>query len=31
MQKIGMRYWREVPSTEVPGTTVTFYELDTPA
>ena len=31
MQKIGMRYWREVPSAEVPGTTVTFYELDAPA
>lgn len=31
MQKIGMRYWREVPSTEAPGTTLTFYELDAPA
>ena len=30
MQKIGMRYWREVPSTEVPGVTLTFYELSAP-
>ncbi len=30
MQKIGMHHWRELPSTEVPGATVTFYELDAP-
>jgi RimJ/RimL family protein N-acetyltransferase len=31
MQRIGMRYWREVANPEVPGTTHTFYELDAPA
>jgi RimJ/RimL family protein N-acetyltransferase len=31
MQKIGMHYWREVPSKEVPGSTVTFYELSASA
>jgi RimJ/RimL family protein N-acetyltransferase len=27
MEKIGMRWWREVPHTEVPGATVTMYEI----
>jgi len=27
MEKIGMKYWQEVPNTEVPGTTVTLYEI----
>jgi RimJ/RimL family protein N-acetyltransferase len=31
MQNIGMDYWREVPNNEVPGTTVTLYELSAPA
>jgi RimJ/RimL family protein N-acetyltransferase len=30
MQKIGMHYWREEPSKEVPDTMVTFYELSAP-
>ncbi len=30
MQKIGMHFWREVPSPAVPGVTLTFYELDAP-
>jgi RimJ/RimL family protein N-acetyltransferase len=27
MEKIGMQWWREVPHTDVPGSTVTMYEI----
>lgn len=27
MEKIGMRLWRTIPNPEVPGTTVTMYEI----